>query len=184
MKIGLFVGSFNPITTAHEKIADDLLEDKIIDSLYFLPVNSKKIGLISISKRIHMIRLILKEHQNVLSIYNYSIDGFFNYIILNKIYKQHKITHLIMGSDLFLKFKTFSNYQDILKKYILIIINREDNIKKYIEENYQEYKNNIIIINKEYKGSSFLAKKELSLNQNNYLNSKVFDYINKNQLYK
>ena len=35
--------------------------------------------------------------------------------IQGKVKSDKKITHIIMGSDLFLKFKTFTNYEDILK---------------------------------------------------------------------
>ncbi len=111
------------------------------------------------------------------------MDRLFNYNILNNINKDIKITHILMGSDLFLKFNTFKNYQDILNNYILIIINRNDNIADYINNNYKDYKNKIILINKEYKGSSYLAKQELLQNKNNYLNNKILNYIKENNLY-
>lgn len=183
MKNCLFVGSFNPITMAHENISKDLLKDKIIDYLYFLPVNSNKKDLITIDKRINMINLIKNNQEEVLNIYNYSNDGLFNYNILNSINNNIKITHILMGSDLFLKFNTFKNYQDILNNYTLIIINRNDNIADYINNNYKDYKDKIILINKEYKGSSYLAKQELLENKNNYLNNKVLNYIKDNNLY-
>ena len=183
MKTCLFVGSFNPITIAHENISKDLLQDKIIDYLYFLPVNSNKKDLITIDNRINMINLIKNNQEEVLDIYNYSKDGLFNYNILNSINKNIKITHILMGSDLFLKFNTFKNYQDILNNYILIIINRNDNIADYINNNYKDYKDKIILINKEYKGSSYLAKQELLQNKNNYLNNKILNYIKEKNLY-
>ena len=181
MKNCLFVGSFNPITLAHENISKDLLKDKIIDYLYFLPVNSNKLDLVSIDNRINMINLIKNNKEEVLNIYNYSKDGLFNYNILENINKDIKINYILMGSDLFLKFNTFTNYKDILNKYNLIIINRNDNISNYINNNYKDYLNKIILINKKYKGSSYLAKKELNTN---YLNNKVLDYIINNNLYK
>lgn len=181
MKNCLFVGSFNPITLAHEHISSDLLNNNIIDYLYFLPVNSSKLDLISIDNRINMINLIKNNKEEVLNIYNYSKNGLFNYNILESINKEKNINYVLMGSDLFLKFNTFTNYKDILNKYNLIIINRNDNISNYINNNYKDYLNKIILINKKYKGSSYLAKKELNTN---YLNNKVLDYIINNNLYK
>ena len=182
MKKSLFVGSFNPITIAHEKISKELIENKIVDYLYFLPVNSNKTDLINIDNRIEMINLIKSEKEEVLNIYNYSKDGFFNYDVLEKI--NLNITHIILGSDLFLKFKTFNNYLDILNKYYLIVINREFDTNKYIEKEYKDYKDKIIVINKQYDGSSKKAKELLKNKDNNiYLNNKVLDYINKNNLY-
>ena len=181
MKKALFVGSFNPITLAHENISSDLLKNNIIDYLYFLPVNSNKQGLISIENRINMINLIKNNKEEVLNIYNYSKNGLFNYKILESINKEKNINYILMGSDLFLKFNTFNNYKDILNNYTLIIVNRNDNISDYINNNYKEFLNKIILINKEYKGSSYLAKKELNTK---YLNKKVLDYIINNNLYK
>ena len=184
MKKGLFVGSFNPITLAHENIAIDLLNNNILDFIYFLPVNSSKVDLISIDERINMINLIKNNKEDVLNIYNYSTDGLFNFDILNKINEKENITHIIMGSDLFLNFNKFKKYKEILNNYKLIIIERNNNIEKYIDNNYNEYKDNFIIINKEYKGSSFIAKKELLENKNNYLNNKILKFIKDNKLYE
>ncbi|MBR3660729.1 MAG: nicotinate-nicotinamide nucleotide adenylyltransferase [Bacilli bacterium] len=181
IKKGLFVGSFNPITLAHESIASELLKEKILDYIYFLPVNSKKQDLISIDKRIDMINIITKENQSVLNIYNYSKEGLFNIEILQKI--KLGITHIIMGSDLFLKFNKFKNYQEILTNYYLIIINRGTDINEYIKKNYQDYQDKIIIIDKTYIGSSKLAKDNLKESYNKYLNDKVLDYIKRNNLY-
>lgn len=184
MKIGLYVGSFNPITLAHENIAKDLLDNNILDFLYFIPVNSDKTNLLQIEKRIDLISLIKNNKEEILNIYKYSENGLFNYSILNKIQSDKNITHLIMGSDLFLKFNTFENYKKILNEYKIIIVNRNNKIQKYARDNYNNYIDKIIIIDKKYPGSSILARKNLLLNKNNYLNDKVFDYIRENILYK
>jgi len=181
MKIGLFVGSFNPITLAHENIVRDLLKNKIIDYVYFLPVNSKKSDLISIDKRIDMIKLLNIKETETLNIYDYENSGLFNYNVLNSIDK--KITHIIMGSDLFLKFKTFANWNTILEKYYIVVIKRDFDIINYIEKNYNDYKKRIVIVNQNYAGSSLKAKEALKKHYNIYLNSKVLDYIGKNNLY-
>ena len=181
MKIGLFVGSFNPITLAHENIVRDLLNNKLVDYVYFLPVISKKSDLISIDKRIDMIKLLNIQEAETLNIYDYKNSGLFDYNVLNSIDKN--ITHIIMGSDLFLKFNTFANWQNILKKYYLIVIKREFDILDYIEDNYKSYKKKIIVIDKDYEGSSLKAKEALKKHQNIYLNNKVFSYIEKNNLY-
>ncbi|MBQ8473214.1 MAG: hypothetical protein IJ501_06900 [Bacilli bacterium] len=179
---GLFVGSFNPVTTSHLKITLDLLEDKIVNHIYFLPVNSKKTNLESIDRRLDMLNLVLTKNMTSLNIYNYSDSGIFNYFVLEKINKDKKITHIIMGSDLFLKFYTFTNYEDILKKYSLIIINRGNNLEKELEK-YENYRDKIIIINKTYPGSSTESRNSLKETKNIYLDNKVLDYIKKNNLY-
>jgi len=175
MKNCLFVGSFNPITKSHLNISKDLLSNKIVDYIYFLPVNSSKDNLVSIKDRINMIDLVKTNNMETLNIYDYNENGLFNYFILLKLNKN--ITHILMGSDLFSKFKTFINYKEILNKYYIIVVEREFEINI---NNYLEYKDKIIIINKKYFGSSTLARK---LKNNLYLDYKVLDYIKKNNLY-
>ena len=181
MKNCLYVGSFNPITRAHENIAKDLLKENIIDKVYFLPVNSNKNDLVSIKNRINMIKLIKNNNIEIINIYDFNKSGLFDYNILKEINNTYNITHLVMGSDLFYKIKTFNNYQDILSEYKIIIIKRDNNIDNYINDYYDDY-NNIILINKLYDGSSMIAKENLN-KDNKYLDKKVFDYIKENNLY-
>ena len=185
MKKCLFVGSFDPVTIAHQNIAYDLLKDKIVDYIYFLPVNSKdKNKVLDIKKRIDMLNLIKKEKIEVLNIYNYQENGWFNYYVLEKLKKEKKITYIIMGSDLFLKLKTFLNYEEILKKYKIILIKRNEiDILKEIKENFLKYQKSFLIASNIYDASSTKAKKDLKENKNNYLDEKVLDYIMKNNLY-
>ena len=128
-----------------------------------------------------MINLIKNKKQEVLNIYNYSKNGLFNFDVLKKI--NLNITHIIVGSDLFFKFNQFNNYKDILDNYYIIVINRDKNILEYINNNYKEYLNKIIFVNKTYNGSSKKAKELLKSNNNIYLNDKVLDYIKNNNLY-
>lgn len=184
MKNCLFVGSFNPITKDHLKIAKDLLNTNLIDYLYFLPVNSKKDNLVSIENRLKMINLVIDNKMESINIYNYNQDGLFNFLILEKINIDKKITHLVMGSDLFFKFSTFYRYEDILKKYNLIIIKRDNlEIENLIQEKYFKFKNKIQIVKQIYPGSSTKARENLNKEENNYLDLKVLDYIRKNNLY-
>ena len=84
-----------------------------------------------------------------------------------------------MGSDLFLKFNIFLNYQDILNKYYLIVIKRNNfDLNNYVLTNYNNYLNKIIIINKEYLWSSTISRKELV-----NLDKEVLAYIKENNLY-
>ena len=179
MKIGLYVGSFNPITTTHVQIIKDLLNINMLDYTYFLPVNSSKNNLISIQDRIKLLKIGISklDKTEVLNIYNYEITGLFNYQVLKRI--NLRVTHLIIGSDLFLKFKNFSNYEKILNEFFLIIIQRNNFLlKEYVINNYQKYLNKIIIIEKEYPGSSTFARVN-----NQYLDKEVLAYIKENNLY-
>ena len=89
-----------------------------------------------------------------------------------------------MGSDLFLKLDTFLEYENILKNYYLIVIQRDkNNLEAIISLKYSFYKNKIIIIKKEYSGSSTKSREGLASGKSLYLDDKVLDYIKKNNLY-
>lgn len=181
---GLFIGSFNPPTKAHFQIATDLLKTNQLTYLYFLPVNSQKDNLVSLNHRLKMLNLKIakQKNQQTLNIYNYSKNGKFTTDTLKKI---PNITHLILGGDLFLKLKTFQNYEQILKKYHLIIISRNHiNIQKEIDQNYLNYQTKITIITKTYSQSSTLARNNLNNKTiTKYLNQEILDYIKANNLY-
>ena len=173
----LYVGSFNPVTKAHINICKYLLE-KYINYIYLIPVNSNKTNLVSIDKRIRMINLVKNSKMEVLNIYDYNKDGLFNYYVLKEI---KDIDSIIIGADLLLRLKTFMEYQEILKNYTIIVIERNDiDVLKIIDTYYQEYKSSFLVIEKSFLGSSTLARSSLDTS---YLDKKVLDYIKENNLY-
>ena len=102
--IGLFIGSFNPITKAHLEICNIVPVDKVI----LVPVNNPKKDLISIDKRIDMIKLIINDKINIDDIcLNYNK---FNYQVLDKLKEKYHNFKIIMGSDLLVNLKNFDYF--------------------------------------------------------------------------
>ena len=58
MKIGIFGGSFNPPHNMHLGIALELIKDKYLDKVIYVPTgdNYNKIGLISFKDRLNMLK--------------------------------------------------------------------------------------------------------------------------------
>lgn len=87
----------------------------------------------------------------------------------------------IMGSDNFRKMPTWKNYEDLIKNYNIIVIERER--KKIRNENPK----NIIefIPEKLASADSTKIRKMIKNNENTqkYLNPKVYEYIKQNNLY-
>lgn len=87
----------------------------------------------------------------------------------------------VMGSDNFRKMPTWKNYEDLIKNYNIIVIERER--KKIRNENPK----NIIefIPEKLASADSTIIRKMIKNNENvkEYLNPKVYEYIKKNNLY-
>lgn len=87
----------------------------------------------------------------------------------------------VMGSDNFKKMPTWKNYEDLIKNYNIIVIERER--KKIRNENPK----NIIefIPEKLASADSTKIRKMIKNNENTqkYLNPKVYKYIKQNNLY-
>lgn len=185
MKIGVYVGSFNPVHKGHIKVVKKVLKE-YVDKVLIVPTLSywDKNNLISITDRINMLKLY--ETKNIL-IDTKNNKCKFTYQVLRNIkqeYKDSKI-YLIIGDDLLEYFDKWKNVDEILNNYNLIVIMR-NNIDESI---YQKYKNyNLIVTNKISKNeiSSTIVRSMVSNNNDKvlkYIDPKVYDYIKRNNLY-
>lgn len=174
-KIGFFGGCFNPPSNMHIKIANSLIKEGKLDKVIFVPMNDfyKKEGLINAKHRYKMLKLALKDHNNLevddIEIKEnrplFAIDAFevikkSNYLKLN----EETEMFLIMGSDNFNKMPKWKDYNKIKDKYKYIIIDRDEKdissteIRNMIKNNDEE-----------------VVK---------YLPEEVYNYIIENELYK
>lgn len=65
MKIGIYVGSFNPVHIGHIKFANDLVSKNILDKVIIIPTKNywNKQSLISLEHRYNMLKMV--ENENV-----------------------------------------------------------------------------------------------------------------------
>ena len=183
MKIGVFVGSFNPVHNGHVKIVNELL--KCLDKIIVVPTGNywDKNDLIDIKHRINMWkyfetdRIIIDEKNNDLKYTYLVLDSLKNKYLNDDLY-------LIIGADNIVDFDKWYNYKDILK-HNLIIINRNDiDIKYYIKKfNIEKY---LIVNIDDMNISSTMIRKLIKENAeiNSFVNEKVLKYIKTNKLYK
>lgn len=139
-KVGLYFGSFNPITKAHEKIALYVINHTSIEEVQFVisPQNPHKEqkNLLDVETRIELINEVCKDYQNMqintielnLPIPSYTTDT------LKEIEKENGNNeyYIIMGYDVFETIHTWKNYKDIFN-YPIILLPRENN------DNYDEF---------------------------------------------
>lgn len=164
MKIGVYVGSFNPVHKGHIKVVKKVLKE-YVDKVLIVPTLSywDKNNLISITDRINMLKLY--ETKNIL-IDTKNNKCKFTYQVLRNIkqeYKNSKI-YLIIGDDLLEYFDKWKNVDEILNNYNLIVTNK-------ISEN---------------EISSTIVRSMVSNNNDKvlkYIDPKVYDYIKRNNLY-
>ena len=133
MNIGLFGGSFNPIHNGHVRLAKSLLQEAALDEVWFLvsPQNPFKQDqqLLDDDKRLQLVRLALKEEpQLIASDFEFHLPKpSYTWNTLQELeqeYPERKFT-LLIGGDNWEAFDKWSRYEDILKRYPIIIYPRE-----------------------------------------------------------
>lgn len=187
MKIGIYVGSFNPIHKGHIKIVNYLITHKYVDKIIIIPTCNywDKQDLVDLLHRINMVKFYENEYIYVddkLNKLPYTIQ------ILNelkKVYKEHEL-NLIIGDDNLEKFYLWKNVDDILKNNI-IVIPRNNGYKKYINK-YKEKSKFIFVEDFQIENiSSTLIRKCIKGNNLKdvlrYIDEDILNYIIENGLY-
>jgi len=189
-KIGLFMGSFNPVHIGHMIIANYMLEFTDLDEILFIvsPQNPFKINidLLSDKRRLHMVELAISNSKNMsvsdiefsMKKPSYTIDT------LKKITKNNNNEyHLIIGSDNLESFTKWYKYDEILNLVKLYV---------YKRKGYDKYDINFVKENDiklftecpEVEMSSTFIRKNIDKNLKYFLPGDVSNYIKTEKLYK
>ena len=193
MKIGIFGGSFNPPHNMHKQIALDLVNRNYLDKVIYVPTGDyyQKDDLIPAPIRYNMLKIMTKDYPN-LEVSDYEIKNKLVYTYQTLDYFRQKYPkdqiYFICGTDNLKELYTWKNYKHILTNYKLLVIKRNHDQVEEILKYYQEYSNNIIILNLlQSRISSTTIREKIS---NNYeptskeLDKNVLNYIKKKSLYK
>jgi len=185
MKIGVYVGSFNPPHKGHIKIVNHLINN-YLDKVIIIPTGSywDKLNLVNIDDRINMLKFY--ESENII-IDNKNNNLEYTYQILNNLkYKKDEL-YLIIGADNIINFDKWKNYEEILT-YNLIILNRDNiNILDYLEKLNKRDKYIIVNDLPNIDISSTMIRNKLNnkdYNLSMYINDCVLNYIKENKLYE
>ena len=180
MKLGIFVGSFNPVHEGHIKVANYLLDNHYVDKMLMLatPNYWNKQDLVELKHRVNMLKFYETENLIVDDIHN---KDPYTYQVLRSLKKDYPNDelYLIMGADNIINLDKWKNIKEILT-YKIIIVNRDNiDINKYLE---RFPKDQFIVI------PSFpninISSTEIRKGNSKYLNPKIKKYIEQNQLYK
>ena len=186
MKIGVFVGSFNPVHKGHIKIANYILDNNYVDKILIVPGcnywNKKNID---VSYRIKM----LEKYESENIIIEKELNNIeYTYLLINALKKKYKndSLSLILGADNIVYFDKWKHYKELLK--LELIIYKRDNIDiKYYLDKLNKKDNYIIIDNtKSINISSSEIREVLNsfYNLENLIDKDVLDYIISNDLYR
>jgi len=124
-RIGIYSGSFNPIHLGHQKLAEYLIDNQLVDEVWFVvsPCNplKKKEELIDEYLRLDMLMLAIHKREHFkasdiefkLAVPSYTIDTL---TYLNEKYPKHEFC-LIMGEDNLYTLHKWKNVAELTKKY-------------------------------------------------------------------
>ena len=179
MRLGVYIGSFNPVHNGHINLVNYLLEENYVDRVLIVPTIGywDKRNLVDINHRINMLKFF--ENDNILVDINHN-----NYEFTCELMDSLKEDivddlYLIMGADNIINFDKWKNYQDLLK-YNIIIVNR-DNIN--IDDYTKNYNTSNFIICRDYKPLNISSTFIRGNLDDKYLDKRVYNYIKENNLY-
>ena len=180
MKLGVYIGSFNPVHNGHIKLVNYLLDNHYVDKVLIVATQGywDKTNLVDIKDRINMLKLF--RSSNILideTHYNHK----YTYELMRELSEEYSDElYLILGADNIINFDKWMNYEELLN-YKIIVMNRNNiDINTYIEK--YNTPNFIVINNFDFIN---VSSTEIRNNLNNKnLDKRVLKYIKKNNLYR
>lgn len=196
--IVVYGGSFNPPLNSHFVITEQVLNQyEEVDKIVFIPVNKTypKDGLLDNEHRYNMLKLVVDKNEDfILSDMDmqYQERSLYTYETLEKTKKQFsgKEIWFLIGSDNLKEIHTWKKPEELLSKYKLLVMERNnDNIKDIINssELLLSHKENILELHTEIKNnysSSYVRNLIKQKKSARYLMpDEVYEYIKNNKLY-
>ena len=190
-RIGIYSGSFNPIHLGHTKLAEYLIDNELVDEVWFLvsPCNplKKQSQLLDEYIRLDMLILAIVKYPNFkasdvefcMPIPSYSIDTL-EYLSIQFADCQFS---LIIGSDNALVFDQWKAYTQLLKHYPILVYPRTGYDFDLVADKYPEMK---LLDSPVYDISStqirnFIAQKK---DVSQWLHPSVYQFIIENNFYQ
>ena len=190
-QIGVFSGSFNPFHTGHQKLAEYLIENLIVDEVWFIvsPCNPLKNvnEVLDEYIRLDMLMLAIKDWKSfkasdiefTMPIPSYSIDTLHK---LTSIYPDFQFV-LLIGSDNALVFDQWKNYTQILAEYPVLVYPRRKFDFEQVSDLYPQMhllKSPFFEISSTKIRECIRQKKDVS----QWLHPSVYQFIVDNNLYQ
>lgn len=197
-KYGFYGGSFNPVTNAHINIALNIVKKCGLDKIVFVPVgnNYNKKDLADEKHRYNMLKIATQPYKELeVSDLEMNLDRNLDAIDVFKMIEDkypNIIIYYIMGADNLSKMLLWKDFNNLVKNYKYIIIERDLlDCKQLIKSNdiLTKYRTNFDILENNYysKISATEVRKKIQSrnldNIDNYISENIMKYISDNNLY-
>lgn len=190
-KIGIYSGSFNPVHLGHLKLAEYIVENDIVDEVWFVvsPCNPLKnqSDLLDEYLRLEMLIFAIQSQSKfkasdvefTMPIPSYSIDTL---QLLSSQYPDYQFC-LIIGSDNALVFDQWKNYNQLLTEYPILVYPRKGYDFNEVAEIYPQMQ---LLSTPHYDISSTQIRKFVAQKQDvsQWLHPVVNQFIIDNDLYR
>jgi len=183
----VFGGAFNPPTIAHLNIVKKLLSTFEGSQVLLLPVGNdySKPKLIDIKHRISMLELMVSkiEKASVSKIEaNQKYQGTF--ASLNELSEIDSDIYFVIGLDNLLGVRRWIKYQELLKTYPFIVMDRKGSVtKEEAQKAFADLEHHFTFVDFNEEISSTLVR-ENKEDREKLLTKEIIDYISKNHLYE
>ena len=149
MKIGLYFGSFNPVHSGHLIIANHILNETVLEKIWFIvsPQNPFKTNssLLNEYDRLHLLRLATEDDSRIkVSDIEFALPKpSYTSVTLSHLqerYPEHEFS-IIMGSDSFQNLHKWKNFEFIIKNYAIYVYQRAGfNVDNHIKAKLTIYR--------------------------------------------
>jgi nicotinate-nucleotide adenylyltransferase len=188
MKIGIYVGSFDPIHKGHIGIVKQLINNKILDKVILIPTQAywDKNDLLSLHYRINMAKMYETDNIIVETELN---ELPYTYIILEELHKKYPSDELtlIIGADNLEGIHRWKNLSQILEHKI-IVINRNNHNSAELIRKFNFNKNIFQLLdnpyNIDYNSTEIRFKIKNKHDVTNDLDDIIISYIKEYKLYE
>ena len=178
MKLGVYIGSFNPVHVGHINVVNYLLENNYVDKTLIIPTMEywDKNNLAPLKDRINMLRFFENEQVMIDTTHNNYIYTCELMKVLEKEYNDE--LYLILGADNIINFSKWKDYEELLKYNIIVLARDNIDITTYTSK----LDGNFIVVDN-YPFINISSTKIRNGNCDEYLDAKVLKYIKDNNLY-
>lgn len=138
MRLGIYVGSFNPVHKGHVSIVKNILKKNLVDKVLVIVTGSywTKNDLLPIEDRIQMWKFYENEQIIIDEAHNQIDKTFQLFRALKEEFNDE--LYLIIGADNIVTFSRWVNYQELLE-YPFIVIKRDDVGKRQLKKMFKEF---------------------------------------------
>lgn len=197
MRIGIYGGSFNPVHNGHIHLAETALNELSLDRIYLVPSrispHRSSDEYASGEDRMNMLRLACRADERLMtcdyeltnkrrSYTVYTVEEFKRQFPDDELF-------LLVGSDMFMCFETWKDFEKIMSSVTLAVASRNNGDEEQLSQKAEELRNfgKICICSAPaVEISSTQIRKKIVKNENFscYLDENVVQYITSRNLYR